>query len=112
MTFREPYEAPTPSYRWLPGIEQFTRVATSSVSPFRRYMLSLQAEALVRRVPLAVVYHGQVRGDAAPDKPETTEHRVLEEGRQMTRWMDNGGKYQRGGRANRGSTFAAERVRV
>jgi hypothetical protein len=113
VTFREPYEAPfTPSYRWRYAPEGWAKTSTSSVTPFRRHMLKLQAEAVVKGVPLAVVYHGQVRGDAHPETEETSERRVLEEGRQMSRWADNTGKYQRGGKANRGTTFAAERMRT
>ncbi len=91
-TTREPYDGAAPK---------------RGVTPFRRYMLTMLAESLVRNVPLAVVYHGQVRGDAGPLKEDTSERRALEEGRQIVRWQGNDGHYQRGGQANKGTGFAS-----
>ena len=108
MTYREPYSNPlTPVYQWSYAPYGWIRTSTVSVDSFRRYLLKLTAEALVRAVPLVLAYHGQVRGDAGPLKEDTTERRALEEGRQIVRWQDNDNKYQRGGKAARGKGFAS-----
>lgn len=108
MTFREPYSNPIRrTYRWVHAPLGWLAEPAADLDPFRRYMLRLQAEAIARNVPLAIVYHGQVRGDAAPMKEDTTERRALEEGRQIVRWQDNSSHYQRGGRANLGKGFAS-----
>ena len=108
MTYREPYSNPlTPVYQWSYAPNGWLRSSVVNVDPFRRYILKLQAEALVRRVPLVLVYHGQVRGDAGPLKEDTTERRALEEGRQIVRWQDNSNHFQPRNPTSLGNRFAS-----